>query len=418
MVKIQYDWQNGPKLDSHTARKHKVIREYFAEYLRVRCKLPQQQKFRVAVVDGFAGGGRYLDGSPGSPIIFIEELIAASNKLNIDRSIDGMQPIELECLLILNDAKRDVVAVLQDAVAEAIMGITDLAPKLTLHIEFRSKKFEHLYPEIEKMLGAAKVKNILVNLDQCGTRHIELSTLKRIMRLSGSVEIFYTFMIDSLLAYLRKTDPSALQKQMGSYGVDPDQLSNLDGLISAERWLGRAEMLVYNAFKDVAAFHSPFSINNPEGWRYWLVHFSKNYRARQVYNQVLHDNASSQAHFGRSGLNMMAYDPDDEGSPYFFDAEGRADALRLLYDDVPNWISASGDAMLVEDFYESAYNDTPAHAKDINDAIMSNPDIDVITPNGGARRAANAIRVGDTLRLSNQRSFHIFGEWGLSRKVK
>lgn len=409
MVKRQYDWQNGPKLDSHTARKHKVIREYFAEYLRVRCGLPQQEKFRVAVVDGFAGGGRYLDGSPGSPIIFIEELIRVSNELNIDRANAGMKPIELECLLILNDAKRDVVTVLQKTVAAAIAGIKDIAPKLTLHIEFRCKKFEQLYPEIEQILGTVKVKNIIVNLDQCGTRHIELVTLKRIMRLNGSVEIFYTFMIDSLLAYLKKTDPLGLVKQLGSYGVDPSQLSNLDGLMSAETWLGRAEMLVYNAFKDVALFHSPFSINNPEGWRYWLVHFAKNYRARQVYNQVLHENASYQAHFGRSGLNMMAYNPDEEGRAYFFDAEGRSNALQQLYDDVPRWISSSGDAVLVEDFYQSAYNDTPAHAHDINNAIMMNPDIQVITPTGGLRRSAKAITVGDTLRLDDQRSFHMFG---------
>jgi len=409
LVKRQYDWQNGPKLDSHTARKHKVIREYFAEYLRVRCGLPQQEKFRVAVVDGFAGGGRYLDGSPGSPIIFIEELIRVSNELNIDRANAGMKPIELECLLILNDAKRDVVTVLQKTVAAAIAGIKDIAPKLTLHIEFRCKKFEQLYPEIEQILGTVKVKNIIVNLDQCGTRHIELVTLKRIMRLNGSVEIFYTFMIDSLLAYLKKTDPLGLVKQLGSYGVDPSQLSNLDGLMSAETWLGRAEMLVYNAFKDVALFHSPFSINNPEGWRYWLVHFAKNYRARQVYNQVLHENASYQAHFGRSGLNMMAYNPDEEGRAYFFDAEGRSNALQQLYDDVPRWISSSGDAVLVEDFYQSAYNDTPAHAHDINNAIMMNPDIQVITPTGGLRRSAKAITVGDTLRLDDQRSFHMFG---------
>ncbi|WP_386175281.1 three-Cys-motif partner protein TcmP [Sulfitobacter sp. R86518] len=417
MVKKQYDWESGPKLDLHTARKHKVVREYFAEYLRVRCGLPQQERFRVAVVDGFAGGGRYLDGGAGSPIIFIEELIKASNKLNIDRAVSGMKPIELECLLILNDAQPDVVTVLEEAVAATITNLRETAPKLTLRVEFRCKKFEELYPEVEEILRIVKFKNVLFNLDQCGTRHIEIDTLKRIMRLNGSVEIFYTFMIDSLLAYLKRTNPAGLVKQLGSYGVEPAQVSTLDGFMNCETWLGRAEMLVYNVFKDVAQFHSPFSINNPEGWRYWLVHFSKNYRARQVYNQVLHDNASSQAHFGRSGLNMMSYNPDDEGSPYFFDTAAREGALRALYDDIPDWIKSSGDAMLVEDFYQSAYNDTPAHANDINEAIMINPDIQVITPNGGFRRSANSIQVGDTLRLANQRSFHIFGNFGANRNI-
>lgn len=93
-----------------------------------------------------------------------------------------------------------------------------------------------------------------------------------------------------------------------------------DALISRKDWLGTAERIVYNAFRLYAPFHSPFSINNSDGWRYWLIHFSKSYRARQVYNNILHDNASLQAHFGRSGLNMLSYDSQhDEGMLYLFD---------------------------------------------------------------------------------------------------
>jgi three-Cys-motif partner protein len=59
MVKKSYDWVKGETLDDHSLRKHNIIREYFADYLHVRCQLPQQTRFRLAVVDGFAGGGRY-----------------------------------------------------------------------------------------------------------------------------------------------------------------------------------------------------------------------------------------------------------------------------------------------------------------------------------------------------------------------
>jgi hypothetical protein len=37
--------------------------------------------------------------------------------------------------------------------------------------------------------------------------------------------------------------------------------------------------------------------------------------------------------------------------------------------------------------------------------IMKNPDIEVITPQGGERRKANTIRTDDILKLKNQRSF-------------
>jgi three-Cys-motif partner protein len=67
MVVKPYSWVEGARLDEHTQRKHKVLREYFARYLAVRCQFPQQTRFRLAIIDGFAGGGRYGCGAPGCP---------------------------------------------------------------------------------------------------------------------------------------------------------------------------------------------------------------------------------------------------------------------------------------------------------------------------------------------------------------
>ena len=71
MVEKHYDWANGATLDDHTSRKHKILREYFYLYLTIRCQIPKQSRFRLAVIDGFAGGGRYSCGTAGSPIIFL-----------------------------------------------------------------------------------------------------------------------------------------------------------------------------------------------------------------------------------------------------------------------------------------------------------------------------------------------------------
>lgn len=59
MSKKPYSWVAGAVLEEHSRRKHKVIAEYVARYLTVRCQLPQQSRFRLAIVDGFAGGGQY-----------------------------------------------------------------------------------------------------------------------------------------------------------------------------------------------------------------------------------------------------------------------------------------------------------------------------------------------------------------------
>ena len=73
--------------------------------------------------------------------------------------------------------------------------------------------------------------------------------------------------------------------------------------------------------------------------------------------------------------------------------------------DIPRLISEAGDVIRVGEFYEGIYNATPAHTDDVHQAIIENPDVQVITPAGGERRSAKAIDTGDVLKLKDQKSF-------------
>jgi len=279
-------------------------------------------------------------------------------------------------------------------------------PKLHLQIEYLNKPFEEAYPKIKQLLDG-RYRNVLVNLDQYGHSQIERDTITDIVAAFASAEIFYTFSISSLLAFLPKSDSGSLATQLKFLGVTPADISSLDGrLISNKAWLGAAERFVFAAFRRCATYVSPFSINNPDGWRYWLIHFANSYRARQEYNNVLHQNSSTQAHFGRSGLHMLSFDPAHDGNAlYLFDVSGRTEAKRQLSEDIPRLVTEFGDAIGVSEFYMSIYNMTPAHMDDVHAAIIENPDIEVITERGGERRKANTIELGDTLRIKQQRSF-------------
>ncbi|MDH4415529.1 MAG: three-Cys-motif partner protein TcmP [Rhizobium sp.] len=406
LVEKRYEWADGATLEEHSRRKHKILREYVFDYLTVRCKLPQQERFRLAIVDGFAGGGRYKCGSPGSPLIFIEELKRAVEAVNTQRAVQGLGAIEVECLLIFNDATRDAIDLLKTQVAPMHAEARETCPKLHLRIQYLNNFFEAAFPEIKILLAQGRYRSVIFNLDQCGHSHVERNTILDIMRSYPAAEIFYTFMISSLLAFLQKDQPERLRSQLDHLGLTSNDIEALDALMSQKDWLGTAEKIVFDTFRLCAPYVSPFSINNPGGWRYWLIHFANAYRARQVYNNILHDNASLQAHFGRSGLNMLSYDPKhDEGALYLFDISGRASAKDQLLGDIPRLITEAGDAMLVRDFYESIYNITPAHADDVNAAIIGNPDIEVITPSGGERRKANTIGVDDVIKMKRQISF-------------
>lgn len=405
MVKKEYDWSEGVALQEHTKRKHKILREYFFQYLLVRCQLPQQAKFRLAIIDGFAGGGRYVCGSPGSPIIFLEELEKALNAVNAFRASQRLSPIEIECLLILNDDTFETVNILRENVTPIEANIRQTSKGLHIKIVYFNDEFEATYQKIKSIIQNGRYRNVLFNLDQCGHSNVEEKTLIDIVRSYPSAEIFYTFAIQTLITFLGRRDPALLNSQLRHTGLDSAILENLNDTASKKTWLGTAEKLVFECFRDCAPFVSPFSIHNPEGWKYWLIHFASSYRARQVYNDILHKNSNSQAHFGRAGLNMLSYDPRNEGSLYLFDDLAREAAKAELLEDIPRLISESGDAMGVADFYAGIYNATPAHTDDMHMAIIENPDVEVITPAGGERRKPNTINVNDVLRLKNQRTF-------------
>lgn len=405
MTTKDYDWPGGAVLLEHSKRKLEILRQYFARYLTVKCGLPKQSKFRLAIVDGFAGGGRYEGGTSGSPLVFIEELQRAADALNLQRAAQGASPLDIECLLILNDADRDARRILEENVQPLQAAIRDTSPRLKLEVVYFQQAFEEVYPEIKARIKSARISSVLFNLDPCGHSHVHRSTLVDILGSFKSIEIFYTLMIDTLLTFLNKGDTSELNKQLSHVDLSIEQLGRLDEVMSRKEWLGTAERIVFDAYQRCASFVSPFSINNPEGWRYWLLHFSGMYRARQVYNNILHDNGNQQAHFGRSGLEMLSYDPRDDNRLYLFEKDDRRRALDQLVDDIPRLVSQSGDAMTVLDFYAAIYNGTPAHSDDIHQALIDSPDLEIITPAGGERRSANTIGVDDVIKVKSQTSF-------------
>jgi three-Cys-motif partner protein len=406
MVEKPYPWTDGAVLLEHTERKHRILRQYFARYLTVRCQFPQQSRFRLAVVEGFAGGGRYACGTPGSPIIFIEELLAAADEFNTKRRSEGMAMLDIECFLVLNDAEPETLAFLKSNVATLVAGSKELHPRLHLQVKYLNNPFEEVYPAIKDLLRLGRYQNVLFNLDQCGHSHVAQETLVDIATSFASAEIFLTFPIKSLLAFLRKNDPTLLAAQLGFLGATSADLSSLETRMSNNEWLGAAERLVFESFRHCATYVSSFSINNPAGWRYWLIHFASSYRARQEYNNVLHQNSTMQAHFRRSGLNMLSFDPKDKARAlYLFDTSGRSRAKTQLLDDIPRLVTEFGDTIGVGQLYASIYNMTPAHTDEIHSAMIENPDMEVVTEQGGARRKPNTIAASDTLRMKRQTSF-------------
>lgn len=409
MVKKHYSWEDGVTLEDHSSKKLQILKDYFREYLITRCKLPYRRHFRLAIIDGFAGGGQYKCGSYGSPLTFIDTLNTTLEEINIDRIAQGIQPIEIECYIILNDIDKKVISILKENIAPIEAKIKETSPRLHISINYYSLEFHELYSYIKEPLRLAGYKNVIFNLDQYGYSDVYYNEIQDIMSSWKSAEIFLTFSIETALCYLspNKSQNQALIKQPEMYKAVFNILEKGEPISKGE-WQGKSEKVIFDLLSNITPYFSPFSIHNPNGWRYWLIHFANSYRARQVYNNILHDNSTMQAHYGRAGLNMLSYNPEEEGQLYLFDVNSRETAKKELYDDIPRLLTGYGDALTMEDFYASAYSSTPAHSDDIHTMIMENDDLSVITKSGGVRRKANQIKKDDILKFKKQISMFPF----------
>lgn len=317
-----------------------------------------------------------------------------------------MQPVQIGCRLLLNDSDAHAVELLKAETAPILADIKSVQPNLLVEVSYYSQKWEDAFPDIHDQLIGQGFRNVIFNLDQYGHVNVNPQTINTIISTYPSPEIFLTFAIQSWLTFLQTTNKGQLAGQLQRAGVSHAELTQLSSSVSSKEMLGLAEKLVFESLKERAPYVSPFSIHNPDGWRYWMIHLAKSPRARQVYNDVLHDNSSYQAHYGRPGLNMLQYNPrDDAGFLYLFDRSARELAVDQLKEDIPRFVSGAGDVLIVGDFYEQIYNQTPAHADDIKAAMVESPDLEVINDRGLQRRKANKIIPTDVLRYKAQGHF-------------
>ncbi|KXV76398.1 three-Cys-motif partner protein TcmP [Acetobacter cerevisiae] len=406
--KDKYLWSNGAPIDEHTKTKHSILKQYVSHYFDVRFQNPQVREFKFAIVDGFCGGGRYETGEIGSPLIFLQEIKAAFLREKIRRKVNGMPELRLIGSVFFNDGSNDAIGFLREQIS-GMKCDTDQS-SLAMQIEYSCEKFEDFYPSVRSRLLQAGIKNVLFNLDQCGNTKVKISEIKDIIQTFARSEILLTFLIEPFLAYLPKHDSGGLAQRFRHLDITPQQLGKLEWFqdgrhLSYNERIGAAEYIVYNIFQECAQYISPFAIYNPKGWKYWSVHFSNNFRAREVYNGVLHDNATHQAHFGRSGLTMLCSDAKQKGALYLFDQSAREEAKAALYADIPRDIDLHNHVSSVRNFLQRAYRTSVAHRDDILATASMHPDISIITSKGNYRRSLNGITLDDTLVLAPQRSF-------------
>ena len=135
---MQFNWhpdEPPPPIEPHSKAKLQVLRSYLRAYFDRLGTVYARDEFKLDLVDGFAGGGTFLDGSEsisGTPLIMLEEAREAKKRLTHGRS----KPIRFDFKFYFVDANAAHTDHLRRAMAERGYNANDEA------VVIRTGKFE------------------------------------------------------------------------------------------------------------------------------------------------------------------------------------------------------------------------------------------------------------------------------------
>lgn len=417
MTKMHYEWSWGgslPELLRHSEVKHSLLRDYLVDYFLTLVSTPAQEKIQLTVVDGFCGGGRYVNEAgrevPGSPIVILQAIDEA--KARVMHEQQRRKDIHFDVKLICID--KDVAAVEH---LRRVLEQEGYGEKL------RAGAIETLVGEFEGKAGAviAEVRRrsprsgrALFLLDQYGYNQVPLPTLKQIFTTLKQPEVILTFNVDALLNYLNEGNLRSFERQTGLNGAV--SAADMDKLHRGPGWRVRVQANLYQQLTtgSGASFFTPFFVRPNRGHGdFWLLHLSQHWKARDVMANAHWKHHNHFIHYGAAGFDMFstgyAAKIDGDARPQFafeFDDIASKSSHDVMMEQIPKTLAEQRGGVRVQDFFLERVNTTPATKSMIAQAILSlvrERDVEVVGDNGSIRHVRKALQNDHVIRLPDQR---------------
>ena len=378
-----------PPIEGHSRAKLKVLRSYLRAYFdRLAAHLPRDE-FKLDLVDGFAGGGTFLDGEDivsGTPLILLEESESARQRLNRDRT----KPLRLDLKYYFVDIERAHTDHLKAVLNER--GYIADDERIVIRNEAFHAVADIIIAEIRRRQPRAGRSLFL--LDQCGFQQVELSLVARILRTLPKAEVILTFAAETLVNFLARR-PEMVR------AVSPLDMTESDvhELVHAKQGDG-GRALVQRVFRQKiravtrAAYDTPFFIRPERSRRaLWFLHLSRHPTARDVMIQCHWNNFNTFEHYGSGDLDMLGWDslrPEETLRLFHFNEMEAADLRARLLKTMPDELLAlaSEEPITVDAVRHTLANTTAARFSDLDSVIVElyrEKQIEIIGANNKAR---------------------------------
>ena len=388
---MPFVWRPGespPNLEDHSRAKLDVLRRYLHAYLDRLAVDPRRDQFKLDLIDGFSGGGVFLDRGvevAGTPLIMLEECEAARDRLNQDR----VKPLHCDFKIQFVDVNPDHTAYLRHTLADR--GYEVDGDRITV----RTSPFEDVADEIIADIRRRQPRagRAIFLLDQTGFSQVQLKLVARILKSLANAEVILTFASDSLINFM-SLSPQLL-KSVVPLGFTEQQMLELVDSRDGDRGRALIQRAMRNHIRQMtgAAYDTPFYIRPRKSRRaLWFLHLSRHPTARDVMIQCHWESFNTFEHYGTGGLDMLGWDALNSGTlPLFHFEEFDAAQMReQLLNALPSELyelMAEGP-ISVSRMRQRLANQTAARFSDLDNVVLAlsrEKEFDILRQDGKTR---------------------------------
>jgi three-Cys-motif partner protein len=416
LPKKEYGWDDGnvPIIGEHSLAKHRILRAYVQKYIEILTKNPRIDRFKLTLVDGFAGGGIYevpgrTEPHLGSPAILIEAAAAARETINQDRR----KPIHLALNYIFVDKSAENLRALDDTLRKYVYpSHPGVSPTIL------TGTFETGLEAIIKAIKAGRAaQRAIFLLDQYGYTAVPLNSLQRIFSELPRAEVFLTLAVGWIASYLRNAAEARevvrRALRVRAEATEQEIEENLLNRDDANAKLRVVQKLLHDAFvhHSGARYATPFFILSRGSHRpYWFLHLANSDKANDVVKELHWDIQNHFSHYGDAGLTMLGFDPFREVESvqlsFGFDPTARERTEESLLRQLPARVSAGhAQGIPFEGLFGALTNETPATRNMLRGAVTKLCNEGLLQKEGAEgerRRSSTTVRDSDLISIPRQ----------------
>ena len=401
--------ESPPLIEAHSKAKLDVLRSYLRAYLDRLNINPYREEFKLDLVDGFAGGGTFLDDGntvSGTPLIMLEESERAKERLNRGRAT----PLRFDYKYYFVDKESAHIDHLRKVLDERGYQVDDET------IVVSNDRFEEavngIIAEIHRRQPRAGRSIFL--LDQTGFSQVALELVTRIFLELPAAEVILTFAADALVNHL--TERPALIKAAAPLELTESRIHELIEYKDGDGGRALVQRALRGHIRSVtcAAYDTPFFVRPRQSRRaLWFLHLSRHPTARDVMIQRHWDISNTFEHYGSGDFGMLGWEAlNSRTLPLFHFEEHEAQQMQeQLLNSMPGelFALASENPLTVDAMRHMLANRTTARFSDLDKTVLKlfrEKEIEILDPDGRVRsrtlrhlRPDDRIAFPDTLLL-------------------